>query len=354
MLKYSWMILGIFLAAWLGLALQAPAPCREGTEAYQNREYGRAESLFKQCLAENPEEIGAYLELCGFYQSMSRQDNLYAIASKGLERFPEEKRFYLTVGTGAGRQEDYDRAIKVLSQGMKKWPEDTRFQRVLVQAYLSRGMGFLDDGDNEAAEDDLRKTLQLDPDNTEAMLNLGRALHNLQHSGQALELFDRVKKLKPSAPFIEFNRGVALNGLGRFDEVIASMNRQLLLTPEYAECHYFRGLAFLNLGEWDRARADLTIAVTGMPNFHEAIYRLGRCYLHFGQLEKAEAAFRSSAALKPSDTRSIYALGRVLQQTGRIEEAKQLFKEAEDRFIHDELETGGIPFGSTRKDGPDG
>jgi tetratricopeptide (TPR) repeat protein len=344
------MIYGILLFAWVGLALQVLDPCRQGTEAFQGKDYHRAETLLQQCLSQHSNEIGPYLTLCALYQSQNRQDDLYEIALEGLDRFPAEKRFYLTVGAGAGRRKDYDRAILTLAEGRERWPEEAGFQRGLLHAYLARGMQFLDAGENSLAAEDLRSALDLDPGNIEAMLNLGRSLHNLQLSGQALELFDRVKQTAPRAPLIDFNRGVALSGLGRFDEVIPAMNRQLMLTPGYAACYYFRGLAFLHKGEWDKARADLTIAVERMPDFHEAVYRLGRCYVHFGQLEKAEAAFRRSMALEPSDVRSIYALGRVLQQSGRVEEAKEMFKKAENQYIRDELESGGIKFGSTEGD----
>lgn len=327
--------------------LQAVEPCSEGAAAYKRGDFEGAESYLKECLERHPEEIGPYLTLCAFYQDRGDEQGLYETASRGLRSFPEEKRFYLTVGVRAGSRGDYSRAVEVLAEGRKRWPDDPQIARSLFQAYLARGMQHLDQAENRKAEMDLREALEIDPESVDTRLNLGRALHNLEFSGLALEQFDRVKAMAPDTPLVDFHRGVALSGLGRFDEVIATMNRQLLTRPDYAACHYFRGLAFLRKGEWDRARADLTLSVAAMPDFIDGVYRLGQCYLHFGQLVEAEAAFRRCLSLRTDDVRSLYALGRVLQMAGRVDEAREMFQKAENQYVSEELESSGIKFGST-------
>ena len=87
--KMRIMRLGIVLAIWFGLLLQASNPCRDGAEAYKNKDYERAEALLQQCLEQHSEEIGPYLTICAFYQSQNRKEELYEIASRGLQKFPE-------------------------------------------------------------------------------------------------------------------------------------------------------------------------------------------------------------------------------------------------------------------------
>ena len=334
-------MLVLFLSLCFALAEEAADPCKQGAEAYQRGDYAQAEILLNQCLDRHPDDLTAHLRLCAFYQSQGKDDKLVEIARKALGRFPKEKRFYMTVGVGAGRRKAWGEAIETFSEGLRRWPDDPKFRTTLVEAYLLRGMEYLDQGENSSAEADLNKAQELDRDNAEVLLNLGRALHNLEHSGRALKLFDQVLELEPGTPLIQFHRGVALNGLGQFYDVISAMNTQLLVTPAKAECYYFRGLAFQRKGEWDKARADLTVAVEGMPDFGEAVYRLARCYQHFGQLDLAEAAFERSLSLNPTDVRSMYGLGRVLQQLGKIEQAKEMFQKAETHYTENELEDSG-------------
>jgi tetratricopeptide (TPR) repeat protein len=193
-------------------------------------------------------------------------------------------------------------------------------------------MDLLDAGENQRAINDLTRLLKMDPDNVAALLNLGRAQHNMQRSGDALKTFDRVYELDSQTSLIHFHRGVVLYALGRFDETIDVLNVQIASRPDHVRSHYFRGLAHLYKGEWDPALADLKIAVDGMPESSDAVFRLGRCFDHFGRLEEAEAAFRTSSKLDPGDVRPVYALGNLLLKAGRAEEAKLLLDKAVEQY----------------------
>src|SRR5262245_34590296 len=57
--------------------------CTEARDALQRRDLGAAEKLLKQCLADNPAQLGPYLSLCGVYQSQGRTDDLVRTASEG-------------------------------------------------------------------------------------------------------------------------------------------------------------------------------------------------------------------------------------------------------------------------------
>jgi tetratricopeptide (TPR) repeat protein len=347
-----------FVTALFGILIavvgQAPPDtCRQAAEANRKGDFAEAESLLKVCLSEHPENITPYLWLCALYQSQGRDDDLQKVALSGLEHFPDERRFYLTVGAHAGQAGQCDRAAEVLSEGFTRWPQDSALHENLVQALLCRGMNSLDEGDNESAASDLRRVLELDFDNLEALLNLGRALHNLQRSGDALQVFDRVFQLSPETPQIQFHRGAALSAVGRFEEAIASLNEEIRSQPDHAPSYYFRGVAYFYRGDWERALSDLKVAVAGMSEFNDAVYRLGRCYDHFGMNEEAEAAFRKSARLDPSDVRPLYALGSLLARTGRADEAQEMFKKAVEEYTAENIgnEPDTLQFHSTRKPG---
>ncbi len=343
-------LFGILIA----LASQEPPDtCRQAAEANRRGDVAEAESLLKQCLSANPDNITPYLWLCALYQSQGRDDDLHATALNGLQRFPGEKRFYLTVGVRAGKHGQCTTAVEILSEGFERWPQDLALRDNLAEAQLCRGMNWLDEGDNSKAEADFRRVLELDEDNVVALLNWGRTLHNLQRSGEALKAFDRVLKLDPSTPLIQFHRAVALSALGSFDEAIESLNKDLLSQPDHAPSYYFRGVAYFYKGDWETAFADLKVAGERMPEFSDAIYRLGRCYDHFGMNEEAEAAFRKSARLDPFDVRPLYALGSLLSRTGREDEAQAMFKKAVDQYTAENIssEPGTMQFPSTRKQG---
>src|SRR5512135_2671823 len=84
--------------------------CAEATAFLQRREFAQAEGLLKQCIAEHPDQLLPYIQLCSIYQSQGRDSDLLKTALEGMKRFPAEKRFYITVGNRAGREKRYQQA----------------------------------------------------------------------------------------------------------------------------------------------------------------------------------------------------------------------------------------------------
>src|SRR5262249_26558460 len=115
-----------------GFAASAEDSCQSGLESFRRKDLSTAEMLLKQCVGRTPPQIAPYLALCSLYQSQSRTKDLYDVALKGLEKFPWEKRFYLTVGIHAGEEQRYEQAIEVFSEGFRRWPDDAVLKKNLA------------------------------------------------------------------------------------------------------------------------------------------------------------------------------------------------------------------------------
>ncbi|UCF37552.1 MAG: tetratricopeptide repeat protein [Acidobacteriota bacterium] len=347
------MLLTVAAFALLLVATQ-PEPVDLCLQAAQSRQQGnleRAEGLLKQCLAENPSDIRPYLWLSGLYQETGQGEELYQMASRGLELFPGELRFYYAVGLHQARNGECERAVQVFEEAHRRWPEEDGIQNNLVQSLRCLGLDAIDQGQDRRAVDALSRLVELAPEDLDALTNLGRAQHNLQLSSDALTTFNRVFNLNPETPTIRYHQGVALYALGRFDETVAVLDQQINETPGHTRSYYFRGLAHFYKGNWNEALADLTVATRGMPEFGDAVYRLGRCFDHFGRTAEAEEAFRRSARLDPSDVRPLYALGNMLERLGRTAEAEELLSRAVELYEQKiAAPPSSLRFDSTRKE----
>jgi len=310
--------------------LSAGDPCRSGFEALRQKDFAAAETHLKECLKSEPPEVAPYVALCGLYQSQGRTKDLHDVALAGLQRFPAEKRFYLTVGIQAGQEEHYDWAIEVFSEAFRRWPDDASFKENLASAHLLLGMKQLDEAKNQAAESHLRKATQLAPDDVEAHLNLGRALHNLSQSVEALAEFDRVLELNAQTPLAHFHRGLVLYSLHEYDAAIPDLAQEIRSNPSYPPSFLFRGLALMAKGEWLSALPDLNLAVAKMPDSPKAFSAHARCLSQMGQLKEAEADFRKALEMEPTNPETLNGLARLLTLTGKGEEAEVLFMKARE------------------------
>ena len=111
------------------------------------------------------------------------------------------------------------------------------------------------------ARDAYRRVLEKDPGHVEALLNLGRLLHEDGDAAAAERHYRRAAGADPSSALAAFNLGVALEDLGRGDEAEAAYRRALELDADLAEAHF-------NLAGLLEARGDVPAAVR-----HLATYR---------------------------------------------------------------------------------
>ena len=322
---------GLIVTLWGSTGWLLADVCTEARDAMQRHEFSKAEGLLKQCMVANPALLGPVLDLCGVYQAQGKREDLARTALEGIKRFPDERRFYLTAGSHAGRNSQYEQAIEVFGEAHRRWPQDLQFKDGLASAHLYYGMEQLDKGRNEEAERHLRKTVALADQDLDARMNLGRALHNLNRSVEAEAEFDRVIALDPKTPLARFHRGMVRQALGDLDAAIADLSEEIKQNPSYPPSYFARGKAYQTKGLLSEALADLDMAAQRMPDNGRAFFARGRCRLQLGQTAEAEADFRKAMALEPDNPEPCNALAQLLWRSGKKEEAELLFQQGREK-----------------------
>ncbi len=313
------------------VAQGGPDPCKAASEAYSTGDLSGAAGLLEQCVVAHPSDLNWYLRLCAVYQLLGRDDDLYRVAKRGIDRFPAERRFYLTAGILAAKKGDIESAVQVFESAFDRWPEDSAIRENLAQALLLRGTSRLDEGDNLGAERDLRRVVALEPTNCDALMNLGRVLYNLKQSGESLEVFDRVRGIRPDYPGVELHRGIVLETMGRDEEALEALDLHLA-REDSPEGRYFRGLALKGLGDFDRALNDLEKAAGPGSNNSDAFYEKGGCLEKLARNGEAEKAYRQAIELDASRPKYSLALGQLLIRGGRRDEGMAILKQARSLY----------------------
>lgn len=138
----------------------------------------------------------------------------------------------------------YDRALGIL-------PDDPRL-------LYARALLAVDRGDVAAGERDLRRVIELKPDDAEALNALGYTLadHNLRgdpRQQEALALIERALKLKPDEPAIIDSMGWVRYRLGELDASLENLRRAYAKQPD-ADIAAHLGEVLWASGERDEAR----------------------------------------------------------------------------------------------------
>ena len=121
-----------------------------------------------------------------------------------------------------------------------------------------------------------RRVLAAEPRHQDALLNLGRLLHEGSHLGEAEECYRRVLALSPGDPVAAYNLGVALEDQGRLADAARAYVTALARDPDNADACYNLAGVYERLGEagdavrWLKEYRRLAGAAPPRPRFPRA------------------------------------------------------------------------------------
>jgi tetratricopeptide (TPR) repeat protein len=138
-------------------------------------------------------------------------------------------------------------AIAAYDRGLQALPDDARL--LYARALLNDDLGHVD-----AAVRDLRRVLELKPDDANAMNALGYTLADrTDHKAEALELIQKALTLKPGEPAIIDSLGWVQYRLGNLNEALAELRRAYDKQPDAEIAAHFGEVLWVS-GQKDEAR----------------------------------------------------------------------------------------------------
>jgi tetratricopeptide (TPR) repeat protein len=154
---------------------------------------------------------------------------------------------FLLEGEIVAKHNKDERAIAVYDRGLKALPDDTRllYARALLEDELNKV---------DAAVRDLRRVLELKPNDADAMNALGYTLADrTDKKDEALLLIQRAMALKPGEPAIIDSLGWVQYRLGNLDQALTQLKQAYQKQPD-AEIAAHLGEVLWAAGQKDEAR----------------------------------------------------------------------------------------------------
>jgi tetratricopeptide (TPR) repeat protein len=125
-----------------------------------------------------------------------------------------------------------------------------------------------------------------------------------------------------------YNLGLTLLLCGRSADAVGQLQRAAALKPDHAHTHYNLGVALQTLGQIQPAIAALRSACRLAPKLADAYYRLGELFTMTQQLSESAAWYRRGAAAAGNTTFGRTCEARALIIDDRCSEAADLLRRA--------------------------
>ena len=162
-----------------------------------------------------------------------------------------------------------------------------------LKSLTSRGIELLQAGDYDRGMATLEAAIQRNPNDADALLNLGIALSDRRRTDEALRHLERLLALEPELSRGWVAAGVAHARGGRSPEAIDAFRRAIGIDPGDAYARKNLGAMLIEEGnDIDEAMAHLLLAAQSMPGDQQVWFNLGRAWERRGDPGKAEDAHR--------------------------------------------------------------
>jgi tetratricopeptide (TPR) repeat protein len=160
--------------------------------------------------------------------------------------------------------------------------EAIRTDPALLSAYVTLAVVYQRAHRADLADAALRRVIEREPDNLQALSNRVLALRDLGRGAEADALAGRLARLDPNPPFSFFNQGMTALREGRVEAARRLFAREVERAPYHHEFEYWLAVSYARLDDIDRATVHLRRAMQVSTTRHDHD-------LYAGKLERLKA-----------------------------------------------------------------
>jgi len=182
-----------------------------GESSRKNHHASASVEYYRRALEEDPSKFVHYARLGGVYIVLRLPDQAREVFHLGVQRFPSLPEAHYFLGIAARAAADYGQAEAELRKALLLEPNN-------VDAMAQLGFILLERDRTAEAETALRRAIAINDKHFYANYDLGRLLVKSHRYDEALRIFEHAVKLKPTNQSVHYQLFLALARLKRKEE----------------------------------------------------------------------------------------------------------------------------------------
>ena len=270
-------------------------------------ELDSAQSVYERGLSVDPGNKYFHRGLAYVYLAQGMEEEAIGEYEIVVEEFPDESSYHLTLANLYVNQEDYDgasrefeRAVEADLKKRDSWAEDR--ERVIAEKGESDPQVAQYDQQIETVSGTIfdvltsleiiykrsdmglnlvnvyQNFLRLDPDNTQAMLNLGKQYYEIQEHEKAEQTLLQLVEKDPENVEAYFFLGRCCLSMEKNPEAIDAYNKVIELEPDNVKGYAELASAYNEIGQQDAAERNVKKALSLDPDYGYAHVVYGEIY----------------------------------------------------------------------------
>jgi len=300
----------------------------KGVADLARQKYADAQQDAEQAMQRAPLSPAPYVQLANIHLSQKHFPDAEKFYSQALDKDPSSSDGLSGLMNTYFAQKEYDKAIAAAHAQIAKSPNTSNFYDLLGTALFNGKK------DLPGAESALRKAVEVDKNNTDALEKLGKVQVAEGNTDQAIALYQQSIKSNPREVRFYILTGELYEAKQNWDQAKAMY--QQALNIDHDQPLASNNLAYVILqtgGNVDVALAMAQTARRGMPDSANAADTLGWAYYQKGIYQSAISQFQEALRLaekrgEPDDADVHYHLGMAYEKANQAALARQQLEKA--------------------------
>jgi FkbM family methyltransferase len=197
-----------------------------------------------------------------------------------------------------------------------------------INKTIQIAFGYAQAGQVEQAINLLKKILELQPKDINAINILGTIHYHLKNYDSAIKYMQTLINLNPSNAQAYYIVGHSMQQKNQLEQAITYYQRSVQIDPNFADAYYNLGTIFQDKGRHDEAIASYKCVLKINPKDSDAYYNLGAIYQGKGLLDKAITYYQKALQINPTLDDACQIIGAIYQGKGLLDKAITYYQKA--------------------------
>jgi tetratricopeptide (TPR) repeat protein len=247
-----------------------------GFTFYERGYFDQAEAFYRQAVKDDPQ--GA--------------EPLYGLGSA-----------YLQQQKTSEARECFERVLKLHAS----------YPGTLPNAWNNLGILTAREGNTDVAIEHFQRALQIDPEHSIALVNLGNAFRQKKDWAQARHTLERALALNPDDPEANYSIGMVYAQQNDSTRAYEYLQKALSLRPVYPEALNNLGILYLRTRRPEEAVRSFEESIRVAPDYDQSYLNLARVYVIEGDREKARGVLQNLLKQRPGHAQAEAELKQLQQ-----------------------------------------
>lgn len=287
----------------------------------------QAEKALKKAIELDPAGVEAPIELARLIAKRGRQKEAIALLYKAAERAPRSTEPFAEIAKLEVDRRRLRAASRALEYALERDPRAVGVVIALSQIYERQAR-------YEEAAALWRKTIELVPDDVDALFYAARAELWVEHDAEAEKLVGEIQAMQ-RGPELELRLGLMYLEEGRAAPASVLLAEAVRSIPSDQRARFAYGVSLAQLGKDEAALAELELIGPEHELYVDARVRIGTILLSLGRSDRVKLALRHALDRQPNAAPLLSFSAIALERSGQLDEALRTLREARRQAPHE-------------------